>query len=239
MKKISAIVAILVTLFAFSASANSQQISTAINVFDKYIASPGFVPHDGTVVQTDVVLSATNGFSLEVWGSSGTDFKPNFGREIDVTVAWSNAHVGLALSIFDLNNVLSAKTTDIVQPSIELHQFVTAGSHSFTAYARAEYNACTRSFVLNSAANGIVGLKHNWQVSSVFSTSQKLQVLYNDGIFGSQSGFITRFDLGVSAKVSEAVSLNGMVKNSIPSRSLTDRREITAFGFGVSSNFPL
>lgn len=237
MKKIIALVAILTISVAMSA--NAQNVSTSVNVFDKYIASPGFVPHDGTVVQTDVILSTPSGASLEIWGSSGTDFRPNFGREIDITAAWSNDHLGLALSVFDLNNVLSTKTADIVQPAIELHQFITAGNHSFVAYVRGEYNACTRSFVFNSAANAMMGLKYTWQVSRVFSASQKFQVLFNDGIFGSQSGFITRLDLGVSAKVSETFSVNAMMKNSIPSRSLTDRVEATAFGFGVSSNFPL
>ncbi|MDO8574618.1 MAG: hypothetical protein Q7R86_03235 [bacterium] len=178
------------------------------------------------------------GFSFDIWMSTGTDFKPNFGREIDVILGWSDKLFGVGLSYYDLNNILSTKTTDIVLPFAEVHPTLTSNNHKFTTFARVEYNFCTRQSNVNSAVDLAVGMKHVWQINKVFSVNHRLRVAYYDGLFASKSGFVTRWDVGLSAKMTKQVNLNLSVKNSIPERSMTDRQNLTSFGIGVSSSFP-
>ena len=234
-KTLTALVAAIIMVLPVTANA---QISVSMDLFNKYVVDPGFIAHDDQVVQADIFVVLPKGFSIDFWGSSGADFKPNFGREIDFTMGWSGKFVGCGLSFFDLHNVFSHKTADIVQPYVEVRSTFSNGNHSFNPFIKADYNLATRDQSKNSASDVMVGIKHGWQINQTFSVSQKFRLLYNDGLFGSKSGFITRWDIGMSARVTRQVNLNLSVRNSIPSGSLTDRQKATAVGVGISSSFP-
>ncbi len=235
MKTVAALIVAILFVLPMTVSA---QVLVSTEVVSKYIAGAGFLPHDGTTTQVDVLITLPKGFFFGLWFSSGFDFKPNFGREVDYTLGWQNEVVGTGLAFYDLNDIFGTQGADIVLPYLELHPSFMRVDQTFTPFVRAEYNLCTRSMSKNSSLDLSVGMKQSWQISERFSVNQRIRLLYDDGLFGSRSGFITRWDIGASAQVTRQVNLNLSVKNSIPSRSMTDRQNLTSFGVGVSSSFP-
>ncbi|MDP2631054.1 MAG: hypothetical protein Q8P56_06655 [Candidatus Uhrbacteria bacterium] len=235
MKTIVALIVLVAVALPISVNA---QTSVSTEVVSKYIAGAGFLPHDGATAQVDVSVTLPKGFFFGLWFSSGFDFKPNFGREVDYTLGWQNEVVGTGLAFYDLNDIFGTQGADIVLPYLELHPSFIRVGQTFVPFARAEYNLCTRDRSKNSSLDLSVGVKQFWQINERFSVNQRIRLLYDDGLFGSRSGFITRWDIGSSVQMTGQIKLNLSVKNSIPSRSMVDRQNLTSFGIGVSSSFP-
>src|SRR3989344_8446034 len=101
------VIAFFVLAFASPVAAQSVGVKFSFETVSSCVADLGLDPHDGTVMRPDLTVSLPRGFYADLWVSTGTDFKPNPGREIDWTGGWSGRGVDVGVALFDFDTLFS------------------------------------------------------------------------------------------------------------------------------------
>lgn len=239
---------ILFLMFSLVLPLRAWSQTLTIRVKDKYLLRKNTVAYNKPVVQTDLFISLTKGFYLDLWWTSGfnKNFNGGFDDEIDYTVGWSgkikNLNFDLGVAYFDLFS-LGRMAGDILDPYFEFGKsFQIKERHTLTPYFRTEiyFPVAWKGVDAKHGAYIFGGVKHEWQALEHLTIKQKLAVLYDTGTFvASDRGLLGDYDLALSWQVTEKMSIDAPTFHAIvPLSNFNDGRKTnTVFGTGITFKF--
>lgn len=205
---------ILFVIFGFSivSQANAQvALDATTGVRNKYtLTYVGKVVYDEPVIQGDLWFTLPKGFWADIWYSTNPKFQENFGREIDYGFGWSNKNVSAGFYYFDLMKQFStAAIGDVTMTYVKALWPTGLGRrHQLTPYVEANYFYATQDLKANNGSYPMIGIQHDWKqaVGSV-NLFQDVALVYDGGVFGSERGFIFRYQASLTAVLSKMFSV--------------------------------
>jgi len=231
--------ATLVALFLFVlvlvAPVSAQGVGVKFNfeAMSSYVAPVGLEPHDGTVAWSDLTVSLPRGFYANLWGSTGTDFKPNGGREIDWTGGWSGKGIDVGVAWFDFDTLFSGRKGDVWRFYSKYSREYVVRRVKLAPYGKAEYFYSTRSPSENSAHLIGGGMSSELALSRL-TLALGTDVSHVGHVFGNSAGVLWQMNGRVSVKV-KRVTLNPFIfKSSVPIRGAEEHKRHFSFGAGFS-----
>lgn len=212
----------------------SPAITLSWAMYSRKLVAPGAVPHDGPVTEAQVTATFSNGLLVDLWAQTGTDGKPNAGREIDMTVGWGNKYLQFGLTYFDLFPQFNDSGGDVIRPYLEFTLPVPVGDHTLTPFARSEYMYVTRGTDEKSATLSFAGLRHQWQVTDTLALRHGMWLVYDDGVFGRQQGGLFRYRAAISWRTPFGFTVRPVdIQASQPFGGIHDRELETTVGGGI------
>ncbi|MGC9599605.1 MAG: hypothetical protein ABSE18_04440 [Minisyncoccia bacterium] len=198
--------------------------------------------HDGPVVQSDVLVTFGNGAFFDLWGSTGLDFRPNGGREIDWTVGWGGKHISAGLTYFDLAPLFSrGGNGDMFFPFFETRKKYSFrdSHHALTPFFIAEGVILTKGTSRNSGAFISGGLRHRWTISKRVAFGEEWKTLLDTGVFRRNRGLVPSWSASLDVKLGKRITLTpASVRLIGPGPWIHDQRKFHAvLGFGMSTRF--
>jgi len=223
-------------------------VTLSSKVYSEYLSSnSGGICHDGPVIQTDMFISLPRGFYFDVWhsaGLNGTDLSSDYGDEIDYTIGWSGKVKGIGLDLgvayFDLIDLFEAPHGDLIMPYLEFNKgFDISKNHRLTPFVCFKFPYSAKGDELGHGFRTYLGTKHAWQINPKLSFNQKINLLFDDGACGNDSGVLGQYQGGISWQASKQLTLDLIsVKAVTPLTSLSDSRETKiVYGAGITYRF--
>ncbi len=229
---------------------NTFEVAASSKWVSQYVGDAGAVFYEGAVLHNELTVTHSSGLYLDVWGSNSFK-KPaingSYGNEFDLTLgrAWEmyglNFDAGVAY--FDLagRSIFSGSLEgDIIQPFLQVNGEVTV-SESNKLFPSIKFEYALPAIGNDPGLSGLhvhFALKHNAELSSTFSVSQKLTATYDDGAYGFDRALIGAYEIAPTVKLSEKLSLNGSILVIGPLTSVNDGRKAEVVGsIGISTTF--
>ena len=178
-------------------------VDWTIGVRNQYTLSYiGKVVHPDPVIQGDVWWTLPHGFWADVWYSTTPTFEPNFGREVDYGAGWANEHVMVGFYYYDLYEQFSTDSIgDVTETFVKASWPIKERQHQITPYVEANYLYATRNQRANNGAFPMAGMKHHWEkIVWLVDMSQDVALVYDGGVFGSDQGFVFRYQASLAMK---------------------------------------
>jgi len=243
MKKILFAAVALVVVVATAATAEiSGSIST--KTVAKYVGSAGTKFYDAPVQQTDIFISLPKGFYVDFWNSMPLNGKENFGKEDDWTVGW-NGKIGesglkadIGISYYDFIGLFNS-AGDTINPYAKISMDIAVTKNqTLTPYVKIEAPFPVSGSSLKGGVRTYGGIIHTWQASEKLSLSQEAYVVYDNGAYGMDSGFIGKYAAGASLKIYKSLSLDASLSATAPLTKVHDGRKTEIVpAIGLSTKF--
>ena len=202
--------------FAEEAEKAAHVVSFSSRIYSKYVGDTGVVFYDRPVVQSEINVSLSKGFYVNLWYSmslahAGLD--TNDGNEFDPTLGWSGDVAGFTLdtgiTYFDIRPVGSFGRGDVWQPYLEFSkELVPAKAHIISPYIKTEYGIPAKGNAREDKGLHVHGgLRHKWQAADSLGISQQAEIAFDDGAFGYTRAWVYSHSLMVSYAVTDWLSL--------------------------------
>ena len=220
-------------------------------VASKYLAfGSGGTLYDKPVIQSDIFTSFQNGFYVDLWNSTAlTGHDSNFGWEQDLGIGWAGP-----LSTFGICGYASDMTLDIGTTYFDEPGLLTLGAKD-VLYSHVKLSkAITKWFAMNGEYENYVTMpKTGYQGGSLFSlgastsksflghnddlvtASTALAIVYDNGGFGCDDGFLLRGSAELDWKLTTHVTMILPQVNYYVPVTMQDSRRLDAVvfaGFG-------
>lgn len=231
----SKIILTVIIIFVSTITANAAELS--IKTATQYIGNNGSAVVKHAVQQTNIFIPLPGGFYADIWNSLATEGSE---KEIDWTAGWTgsiaNLDLNIGVSYYDFDALFFSKG-DVLNPCIEISKaFKISESQTVTPSLKFE----TPILVNDGSIAGVfthVGVKHVWQASDQFSVTQNVKIMYDNGVYGMDDGFVGKYSMSLGMTVTKSITLNALMDISKPFGSIHDRKiEITP-GVGVTIKF--
>ncbi len=220
------------------ARAASPEITLSSMFATKYLEfSRGFVLHNEPVLQTDLLVTFTNGpvngLYLDLWNSTGFDrWNNNLGDEIDYGIGWNGtikgfgAHVGF--TYLNEPNPLTFGSGDILYTHVRLTKdfkpfSVTLGYENHTTMPGSDFEGG------NLVSLG-VSRSFNF-CESRFSLTTSLSSIYDFGGFGLDRGFFLKGSAGIGWNINKHLTIAPLAVTYYVPLTVRDSRETDAVLF--------
>jgi hypothetical protein len=242
---------LLITLISptivLSNEKSAWKFSATLQLESKYVGSAGGNFYDGPVFQQGLTVSHKSGFYLNVFhtGEASSEFLDNengFASEMDYTLGWAGKFKGLDLdtgvSYFDMGKTFD-RSSDAVSSFFKVSKsYALKGNQSIRPFIKiATYQAVNdepwQGFRL------FTGIGHNWKIDEKLSLGSEISIIYDDGAFGNDSGFIGKLSTSLTYKLNSSCSVTfPRITIYSPLQSLSDKRETEiVIGGGLTINF--
>jgi hypothetical protein len=208
---------------------------------NKYLAfGSGSVLYDKPVIQSDLFISFPCGFYLDLWNSKSLEGKwnENFGNEVDYGIGWAGSVHGYSINIgvtyFDEPDVFTLGAGDILY------------SHASIAHAYWKWmvSATWENYVTmpNTGIEGgnlfSIGIARSFQLHERVQLNTSTAIVYDDGGFGRDDGFLQKGNVGLDWKITEKLTLNAPSVNFYVPISVHDARNTDSVIFaGLTYRF--
>jgi len=246
MKKRCLVVCCLVACFFLSEFANASgelletrkpfEATLSSKFISKYVDEAGVVVHNRPVIQTEVyVRNAETGIYLDIFYSTsvknpGRD--SNSANEVNYTIGWSKTvgpiDLDAGISYIDLTPLNNGAQGDAVKTFMAVSkEFNVIDGHKVTPFIRMEYGFSVKGNAAESSSGLQLhsGIKHAWQISEKLLINQKLMLVFDDGSYGMNRGWIGSYEVGPSYRINEWVSLDANFRVVGPLHQINDGRK--------------
>jgi len=227
-------------IFGSTAAYAKTMLSSTLRT--KYAAGNGAVFHDEPVIQSSIFHESQNGVFCSLWNSIGlddSDPSSNFGDEIDWTVGWQGDVRGFGfeatLAYWDVVDLFSDKPADIVGVTLAVSKALMMGINSSLSVER---YIPTDSSVFNGGHRITVGLSYTGKIDESMSAFVGQEVVWEDGVFGLDSGFNGKFSTSINWKVGRAtIAFPTLTVYTTLSDFKDGRKDEFVAGSGISFTF--
>jgi opacity protein-like surface antigen len=209
------VVALLVTLV----SAYAADVTVSSGLANRYLAfGNGAVLSDHPAAQSDLSIAFQNGFYVDLWNSApvgsfkteGSDFR----NELDYGVGYSTQikgfNVDLGLTYFDEPTLLKLAVDDEWYAHLKIGHDITFdgpfGKEPITVFGTYENYKTTGGTAYEGGSLFGIGLSKS-QESQNCTLNVSQTIVYDDGGFGLNEGFLIKWFAELNWKVTEHFSL--------------------------------
>ena len=228
------VIAFFVLAFASPVAAQSVGVKFSFETVSSYVADLGLEPHDGPVMRPDLTVSLPRGFYADLWVSTGTDFKPNPGREIDWTGGWSGRGVDVGVALFDFDTLFSGRKGDVWRFYSKYSHQVSVRGIKLSPYGKAEYFYSTIGSSENSAHLIGGGLGSEVALGSRVTLALGTDMSHVGHIFGNPAGVLWQTNGRLSVKAGRVTLHPFIFKSSVPVHGAEKHERHFSFGAGFS-----
>ncbi|MFH0830779.1 MAG: hypothetical protein V1895_01840 [Parcubacteria group bacterium] len=240
------ILAILVVSWLSVVSAGAEpKFSFGSSLLSQYLGGNGAVFHDKPVLQSNLTISGSSGFYVDLWWSTGLDdsnFDSNFGDEADVTLAWAGelARIGVDLGVtyITISPIDNLPQDDLVDSFIKMSKGFSVGQNSLSPYAKLEKYLSQSDALFGGGTHLRTGMTHSWQFNKAWNLGQDFYALRDFGAFGNDPGWLGSYSLALNWQARKNLSVTLLrAKASDALSGMSDRDLELAYGCGVSGSF--
>ncbi len=189
----------------------------------------GFLLSDKPVLQSDITISNTLGFSFSVWWSTDFESEKTWGDEVDYILTYEKSFgeyaTSFSVSYFDCFNLLNKEGDAVEIKGMVSRDFELSKDQTVTPFAK----LCGYFPVeAESGSNGLVvevGTRYCFQLTDKVNLKQQLSVIHDSGAYSSDSGFIAKYLAGAELKINDRVKFDvGLEYNAMLSSFSNDSR---------------
>ncbi|OHB18384.1 MAG: hypothetical protein A2749_02700 [Parcubacteria group bacterium RIFCSPHIGHO2_01_FULL_45_26] len=223
----------------FAATAAGQAPSLSLVIASQYVSPHGILLHDGPVLQTDLRATFPGGFTAGVWWSTGLNgegLSSDKADELDPYVDWSRKwtrwQLQSRLAYFNFIE-LDRMRGDLLVASVEIGRELKLGKHTLVPFTRLEHRSRLPSFDFGRWMP-VLGLSHQWALSSDIRFSQRAGLVYDSGVPVSDSGYLLQYKATLAIKLSAKVSLEPFIRLSLPLEALDSRERQVIGAIGLN-----
>jgi len=245
---------LVVLLFGMTGNAfgtnGKQDISVTVSskVYSKYLGShTGSICDDDPSLQNDLFVSLPKGFYLEIWhsvGLDGTGLSSDYGDELDYIIGWKGEvkeiNLDLGAVYIDCVDLFKSPQGDLIIPYLEVNkEFDISENHRLTPYVCFEFPYSAKGDEFGHGLWTYFGTKHAWQITPKFAFSQKVNLFFDDGACGNDSGLLGQYRCDLSWQISKSTTIDLIsIKAITPFTSLSDNRKTEiVYGAGITYRF--
>lgn len=227
-----------------------QDISVTISskIYSKYLGSyTGKVCDDDPSLQNDLFITLPKGFYLEIWNSiglDGTGLSSDYGDELDYLVGWSGKseeiNLDIGIAYIDCIDLFESPRGDLILPYLEINkEFDVSEKHRLTPYIGFEFPFSAKGNEFGHGFFARFGVKHAWQISPKLVFNQKINLFFDDGALGGDSGILGQYRCDLSWQISKSTTIDLIsIKAIDPITSLSDGRKTEmVYGTGIAYRF--
>ncbi|MFH0890575.1 MAG: hypothetical protein V1856_00905 [Candidatus Liptonbacteria bacterium] len=232
--KTTSSVFVLLSVLAIPAAAQEIGVKFSTELLSSYVAPIGLEPHGGTVSQSSITFSLPRGFYADLWGSTGLDFEPNPGREIDWTLGWTKGGVDVGVAYFDFDTLFSGRKGDICRFYSRYTRTLPVKRFKLEAYGKAEYYHSTVEPSRNSAHLVGGGLAPTFAFSGGrFSLTLNADVSHVGRVLDHPSGLLLQTGGRLGVKAGRFTLYPLILKSSVPLAGAEQSGRHLALGAGI------
>lgn len=247
MKKAINIIVIVALLVVFATFANAEIFGSTGSITTKavssYISNNGFVLHDKAVQQTDFLVLLPQGFYADLWISLPWDGKENLGKEADWTLGWSGnlGKTGLmadiGISYLDYVELLTSDG-DMFSSYVKISKEIPlTEKHTLTPYAKVEFSTPVNGSNPKGGIYFYLGIQYAWQTSKIISITQNAYIVYDNGTYELEKGWIGKYNIGANVQIGKGIALTIELSAFAPLTSMSDRKAEIIPAFGLIYSF--
>jgi hypothetical protein len=219
----------------FSGSSEATEISldSTVGAKTRYVGTSGMLVFDEPVAQGDFFWTFPSNFWADVAWSTDSNFRKNYGREIDWAVGWSGKYWDVSAWYYDFTQQFSLEPVGDYADAVGegFYPIRISEHHKIAPRAKADIFYSTYKPRDWSGTFIQVGVSHSWESRSWLGLEQSLNFVYDSGIFGYDSGFIARYDSRYAWKIETGVVLDApTIRVTMPVCGVEGRKPQIVFG---------
>ncbi|MFC1645144.1 hypothetical protein ACFL08_03900 [Patescibacteria group bacterium] len=234
------LLSVVALMMVYCPTAFAMETDVSSHLVSQYVAQNGSVFTNHAGEKTALAVAFENGVYAEVWNF--TNFQEgNAAREFDYTVGFassvSNLDMDIGVSYLDVADFLSSRGDSLLlyvtfskEFNIYETQIVTP-SITFEGYVPVEDDGSE-----NRGSDVVVSVEHSFNLGG-FSLYHAPGFVIDDGQFGCDAGVVGLWEVGITEKMTEKLSLDASWSNSVPLFGLDDGRKtesVLSVGFAYS-----
>lgn len=208
-KNVRFIIMVFLCFFVSTSAYAQVAIDATTGLRNKYVLNYiGKTSYDKPVIQGDIWATLPEGFWLDVWYSTNLKFEENFGREVDYGVGWANKHVMVGFYYFDLAQQFSTKSIgDVAETFVKAMWSKELGRHRLSSFVEMNYFYATQDQYTKNGSFPMAGIGHDWRIVGLLRASHDAALTYDGGVFGSDHGFVFRYQASLSFAAAKDIRL--------------------------------
>lgn len=214
----------------------SSAVTFQSGVVSKYVDENGSVLLSKPAVQSELIISIGKGFYGYVWNSIGIgDSKVD---EINFGLGWEGEFAGFKIDsgvlYVDLVGLGKFEKTDLWEPYVKVSKAFSldeAEKNTLIPYVLTEYFITNGTKEFNGGLYLHGGIEYVWNGKDVL-LKQKLDVLYDDGVFGFEKSVVGSYEGRVDVAIAKCFGIYGGVRLVTPITHVSDGRKFEAIPTG-------
>lgn len=224
---------IMIVVLAFTGKAHAAEdeessvVSFQSGVVSKFVDENGSVLINGPASQSElIVLLGDKGFYGYAWNSMGLNKRTaneidlGFGRDGELVAGIS---CDAAVFFVNLEGLGRIERTDLWEPYVKLYKaFQIDDKNTVTPFVLGEYFFTNGTKQFDGGLYVHAGVEHSLKEGKV-SLKNKLDILYDDGVFGFQRAAIGSYEGKVDYSFTKSLGVYGGVRLSQPLSSVSEK----------------